>query len=76
MGVMMAGQQAAMGKYLAFSRGQEASADAAGAEETKSDGHLSCSRMAGPFRPAKGGAMRFPGSRPAEGGVRARIGPT
>ncbi|MET0588869.1 MAG: M48 family metalloprotease [Novosphingobium sp.] len=32
MGVMMAGQQAAMGKYLAFSRGQEASADAAGAE--------------------------------------------
>lgn len=32
MGVMMAGQQAALGKYLAFSRGQEASADAAGAE--------------------------------------------
>ena len=31
MGVMMAGQQAALGKYLAFSRGQEASADAAGA---------------------------------------------
>ncbi|WP_414690749.1 M48 family metalloprotease [Novosphingobium sp. UBA6272] len=32
MGVIMAGQQAALGKYLAFSRGQEASADAAGAE--------------------------------------------
>ncbi len=32
MGVIMAGQQAALGKYLAFSRGQEASADAAGAQ--------------------------------------------
>jgi predicted Zn-dependent protease len=32
MGVIMAGQQAALGKYLAFSRSQEASADAAGAE--------------------------------------------
>ncbi len=32
MGVFMAGQQAALGKYLAFSRGQEASADAAGAQ--------------------------------------------
>ena len=32
MGVFMAGQQAAMGKYLAFSRGQESSADAAGAQ--------------------------------------------
>ncbi len=32
MGVMMAGQQAAMGKYLAFSRGQESTADAAGAQ--------------------------------------------
>lgn len=31
MGVLSAGQQAAMGKYLAFSRTQEASADAAGA---------------------------------------------
>ena len=31
MGVIMAGQQAAMGKYFAFSREQEASADAAGA---------------------------------------------
>lgn len=31
MGVFMAGQQAALGKYLAFSRSQEASADAAGA---------------------------------------------
>ncbi len=31
MGVIMAGQQAALGKYLAFSRGQESSADAAGA---------------------------------------------
>lgn len=30
MGVMMAGQQAAMGKFLAFTRTQEASADAAG----------------------------------------------
>ena len=32
MGVIMAGQQAAIGKYLAFSREQEASADAAGAQ--------------------------------------------
>jgi len=32
MGVLMAGQQAAMGKYLAFNRAQEASADAAGAD--------------------------------------------
>ena len=32
MGIMMAGQQAALGKYLAFSRVQESSADAAGAE--------------------------------------------
>ena len=31
MGVVMAGQQAALGKYLAFSREQESSADAAGA---------------------------------------------
>lgn len=31
MGVIMAGQQAALGKYLAFSREQESSADAAGA---------------------------------------------
>jgi len=31
MGVMMAGQQAAMGKFLAYTRGQEESADAAGA---------------------------------------------
>jgi len=32
MGVLMAGQQAALGKYLAFTRGQEASADAAGVQ--------------------------------------------
>ena len=32
MGVMAAGQQAAMGSFLAFSRVQEASADAAGAQ--------------------------------------------
>lgn len=32
MGVMAAGQQAALGKYLAYSRSQEASADAAGAQ--------------------------------------------
>ena len=32
MGVMMAGQRAAIGKFLAFSRVQESSADAAGAE--------------------------------------------
>ncbi|MEP6869946.1 MAG: M48 family metalloprotease [Novosphingobium sp.] len=31
MGVIMAGQQAALGKYLAFSRAQESQADAAGA---------------------------------------------
>lgn len=32
MGILMAGQQAAMGKYLAFSRAQESTADAAGAQ--------------------------------------------
>jgi len=32
LGVMMAGQQAAMGKFLAYTRSQEASADAAGAQ--------------------------------------------
>ncbi|MBS1239824.1 MAG: yfgC 2 [Proteobacteria bacterium] len=32
MGILAAGQQAAMGKYLAFNRGQESSADAAGVE--------------------------------------------
>jgi predicted Zn-dependent protease len=32
MGILMAGQQAAMGKYLAFTRTQEESADAAGAQ--------------------------------------------
>lgn len=32
MAVIMAGQQAAMGKYLAFSRAQESTADAAGAQ--------------------------------------------
>ena len=32
LGVIMAGQQAALGKYLAFNRSQEASADAAGAQ--------------------------------------------
>ena len=32
MGILAAGQQAATGKYLAFSRGQESSADAAGAK--------------------------------------------
>ena len=32
MGILMAGQQAAMGKYLAFNRAQESSADAAGAQ--------------------------------------------
>ena len=31
-GVIMAGQQAALGKYLAFSRSQESTADAAGAQ--------------------------------------------
>ena len=32
MGVLMAGQQAAMGKYIAYTRGQEEQADAAGAK--------------------------------------------
>ena len=32
MGVLMAGQQAALGKYLAYSRSQESAADAAGAQ--------------------------------------------
>jgi predicted Zn-dependent protease len=41
MGVLMAGQQAAMGKYLAFSRVQEATADAAGAQ------YLSAARISG-----------------------------
>ncbi|SFF77947.1 Putative Zn-dependent protease, contains TPR repeats [Novosphingobium sp. CF614] len=41
MGVIMAGQQAAMGKYLAYTRSQEASADAAGAQ------YLSTARISG-----------------------------
>ena len=38
MGVIMAGQQAAMGKYFAFSREQESSADAAGASYLSKSG--------------------------------------
>ncbi|MEZ5744734.1 MAG: M48 family metalloprotease [Sphingomonadaceae bacterium] len=38
LGVLMAGQQAAMGKFLAFNRTQEASADAAGAKYLSSAG--------------------------------------
>lgn len=38
MGIMAAGQQAAMGKYLAFSRTQESTADAAGASYLKTAG--------------------------------------
>lgn len=41
MGVLMAGQQAAMGKYLAFNRSQESAADAAGAK------YLSAAGMSG-----------------------------
>src|SRR3546814_15223876 len=35
MGIMAAGQQAAMGKYLSFSRNQESSADLAGARRSE-----------------------------------------
>ncbi len=38
MGIIMAGQQASLGKYLAFSRSQEASADAAGASYLSKSG--------------------------------------
>jgi predicted Zn-dependent protease len=38
MGVLMAGQQAAMGKFLAYTREQEASADAAGAQYLSKSG--------------------------------------
>ncbi len=38
LGVMMAGQQAALGKFLAFTRGQEEAADAAGAQFLASAG--------------------------------------
>ena len=38
MGIMMAGQQAAMGKFLAFSRTQESSADFAGVEYLSKSG--------------------------------------
>ncbi|WP_419964889.1 M48 family metalloprotease [Sphingopyxis granuli] len=41
MGILMAGQQAALGKFLAFSRVQEATADAAGAQ------YLSKARISG-----------------------------
>ena len=41
MGIMMAGQQAAMGQFLAFTRSQESSADQAGAK------YLSTSRISG-----------------------------
>src|SRR3546814_14681674 len=38
MGVMLAGQQAALGKFLAFSRGQESRADATGVQSLSNDG--------------------------------------
>ena len=38
MGVLMAGQQAAMGKFLSYTRSQEASADAAGAQYLSKSG--------------------------------------
>jgi predicted Zn-dependent protease len=38
MGIMMAGQQAALGKYIAYTRGEEESADAAGAKFLSASG--------------------------------------
>lgn len=65
-GVIMAGQQAALGKYLAFNRGQEASADAAGAK------YLSAAGLSGRgsitfFKRLQNLEMRYGYTRTADG---------
>ena len=73
MGVLMAGQQAAMGKFLAYNRSQEASADAAGAK------YLSTARISGRgsiafFKKLQNLEYRY-GYRPREGDEFARTHP-
>jgi predicted Zn-dependent protease len=65
MGVIMAGQQAALGKYLAFSRGQEASADAAGAQYLSKAG-LSGRGSVAFFRRLQNMEMRYGFTRNAD----------
>ncbi|MCB2080307.1 MAG: M48 family metalloprotease [Novosphingobium sp.] len=65
MGVMMAGQQAAMGKYLAFSRVQESTADAAGAKYLSEAG-LSGRGSVAFFKKLQNLEFRY-GYRPREG---------
>jgi len=65
MGVIMAGQQAAMGKYLAYSRSQESSADAAGAQFLASAG-MSGRGSIGFFKKLQNMEFRY-GYRPRDG---------
>ncbi|MCB2063933.1 MAG: M48 family metalloprotease [Novosphingobium sp.] len=73
MGVLMAGQQAAMGKFLAYNRSQEASADAAGAQ------YLSAAGISGRgsiefFKKLQNLEFRY-GYQPREGDEFARTHP-
>lgn len=65
MGVLMAGQQAAMGKYLAYNRSQEASADAAGAKYLSEAG-ISGRGSVAFFKKLQNMEFRY-GYRPREG---------
>ncbi len=72
-GVLMAGQQAAMGKFLAYNRSQEASADAAGAQ------YLSAAGISGRgsiefFKKLQNIEFRY-GYQPREGDEFARTHP-
>jgi predicted Zn-dependent protease len=72
-GVLMAGQQAAMGKFLAYNRSQEASADAAGAQ------YLSAAGITGRgsvefFRKLQNMEFRY-GYQPRDGDEFARTHP-
>jgi len=65
MGVIMAGQQAAMGKYLAYNRSQESSADAAGAQFLSTAG-MSGRGSIGFFKKLQNMEYRY-GYRPRDG---------
>ncbi|MBS0474055.1 MAG: M48 family metalloprotease [Proteobacteria bacterium] len=65
MGVIMAGQQAALGKFLAFTRGQEEAADAAGAQYLSKAG-LSGRGSINFFKKLQGMEMRHGYTRTAD----------
>ena len=73
MGVLMAGQQAAMGKYLAYNRSQEASADAAGAQYLSAAGISGRGSIAF-FKKLQNIEFRY-GYRPRDGDEFARTHP-